>query len=381
MLRSSRLLTLVMIVFLAVPVTSHAQEATPSTEGDVEVVASGLTNPRGMAWGPDGTLFVALAGAGGETPGNPEFQPPFGPLLGGPTAAVAEIDAQGCPGTVVTGLPSYLDGTGGVIGVADVIFIDGTTTGLFRLTDDGTAELVADYAAWLEEHPPEEAGWVQPPDIPEEFPNPGNPYAMALVGDELWMVDAVNGLVVTMGLDGTIELVADLSRGHPVPTGIAPAPEGGAYVGTLTAVPYPDEVAKVIHIAPDGTVTDAWTGLTMVTAVAIDASGTLYAVEMSTDNPEEPPFVVPDSGRVVRQTGPDSLEPVAEDLLFPIALSVGPDDALYVALPAVGADTGSGMIVRLSDSDGQPTMDEMSCAPLVETVNAPRGPVEATPAN
>jgi hypothetical protein len=29
MLRSSRLLTLVMIVFLAVPVTSHAQEATP----------------------------------------------------------------------------------------------------------------------------------------------------------------------------------------------------------------------------------------------------------------------------------------------------------------------------------------------------------------
>ncbi|HEV2128849.1 MAG TPA: ScyD/ScyE family protein [Thermomicrobiales bacterium] len=342
-------------------------------------------------------LHVALAGSGGETPGSPAFEPPFGPVLGGPTAAVAQIDDQGCPDAVVTGLPSYLDGTGGVIGVADVIFIDGqlyfleaagtevyanpdTTTGLFRATDDGTGELVADYAAWLEENPPEEAGWVQPPDIPEEFPNPGNPYAMAFVGDELWMVDAVNGLVVSMGLDGTIELVADLSRRHPVPTGIAPAPEGGAYVGTLTAVPYPDEVAKVVHIAPDGMVTDAWTGLTMVTAVAVDASGTLYAVEMSTDNMEEPPFVVPDSGRVVRQTGPASLEPVAEDLLFPIALSVGPDDALYVALPAVGADTGSGMIVRLSDSDGHPTMDETSCAPLAETVNAPQGPVEATPA-
>lgn len=34
--------------------------------------------------------------------------------------------------------------------------------------------------------------------------------------------------------------------------------------------------------------------------------------------------------------------------LVPVALDVGPDGALYVALPAIGANTGQGVILRLA---------------------------------
>src|SRR5688500_19208153 len=47
---------------------TRAQEATPMASpaaAGVEVVASGLTNPRGFTWGEDGTLYLALAGTGG----------------------------------------------------------------------------------------------------------------------------------------------------------------------------------------------------------------------------------------------------------------------------------------------------------------------------
>lgn len=385
------------IALVAGAVPAQAQPATPGAGPPGElpagatVVAGGLTNPRGMTWGADGTLYVALAGSGGSTPG--QLETPPGPFLGGPTGAVVRIE-NGCPVPVVTGLPSTLDSTGGVTGVADVAILGGqlyglvapgtevtgnpgTTNGVYQINADGTAVLIADYSAWVHENPPA----VSPP---EGFPNPGNPFAMVAGEDRLWVVDSVNGLVVTVTPAGEITLAADLSADHPVPTGIALAPEGGVYVGTLTAAPFSSGAAKVVQIAPDGAVTDVWTGLTMVTGVVVDASGTLSATEMSTGNTEQPPVLVPGSGRVVRQTGPDQAEPVATGMLFPIALDVGPDGALYVALPAVGADAGGGMIIRLAATGNAASpvagaAAAPTCAPVAETISPPRAPAAATP--
>ena len=168
-----------------------------------------------------------------------------------------------------------------------------------------------------------------------------------------------------MALDGTVTRVVDLSEQHRVPTGLAAAPQGGVYVGFLTPVPYPDGTSRVIHVAPDGTVTEVWTGLTAVTGVAVGPDGTLYASEMSTGNLEEPPFAVPGSGRIVHQTGPDSSEDVATGLMFPIALAFGPDGALYVSMPAFGADSGEGTISRIdltgSTGEAAPTT---ACSPV-----------------
>ena len=96
------------LLLLASPLWAVAQDATPTaTEGTV--VASGLTNPRGFTWGADGTLYVALAGSGGSTDATEDAPTTeiLGPFLGGPSAAVARIE-NGCPVTVVTGLPSAM---------------------------------------------------------------------------------------------------------------------------------------------------------------------------------------------------------------------------------------------------------------------------------
>jgi len=116
-----------------------------------------------------------------------------------------------------------------------------------------------------------------------------------------------------------------------------------------------------------------WTGLTAVTDVAVGPDGTLYAVEMSTNNLEEPPFLVPGSGRVIRQNGVDGSEEIATGLMFPISLAFGPDGGLYVSMPSVGADHGEGIVARIDTATGpakvEPgSLEEMagttSCSPI-----------------
>ena len=372
----SLLLIVTLLALLAAPVA--AQEATPGATPQASAlttVASGLISPRGFLWTADGTLYVAQAGSGGESLGTPAAPPPVGPFQGGSTASVVRIDT-GCPVLVADGLPSTLDQIGGVLGVEDLAIlgdqlyasVDGggeahgnasQPSGVYRILADGTWELVADLSAWVRANPVAQ--------VPPDFDPDAAGYS--LVADEatqsFWVGDPNSGQILRVGLDGSVARIADLSAGHPVPTQLAAAPQGGVYVGYLTAVPFPDGAAKVSHVAADGTVTDVWTGLTTVTDVAVGPDGTLYAVEMSTGNLEEPPFLMPGSGRVVRQTGEDSAEAVATGLMFPITLGFGPDGGLYVAMPAVGAASGGGTISRI-DGVGTPAAvaAPADCAPV-----------------
>jgi hypothetical protein len=109
--------------------------------------------------------------------------------------------------------------------------------------------------------------------------------------------------------------------------------------------------SKVVSVAPDGTISDAWTGLTMLSAVGIGIDGSLFAAELSTGNSDTPPYYRRAAGRIVRQTGPASLEEVATGLDLPIAIAFGPDDGLYVALPALSQEAQLGAIVRI-ETDG-----------------------------
>ncbi len=343
---------LALVLAAGAPLATAAQDATPAASpaaGAPPVVASGLTNPRGMTWGADGTLYVALAGNGGTNPGVGEpLPPPAGPEVGGgPSAAVASIGPDGCPVAVATGLPSSLDVIGTVVGVSDVAILGDQLyalvaggggshgnpdqpAGLYRVYADGSFELAADLQAWYKANPVAHPAEVEPD---------GQWYGMVAApdGTALWIVESNGGQVLTVTPDGTITRVADLSQGHPVPTGIALAPEGGVYVGYLTAFPFVDGTSRVDRVAPDGTVSTVWSGLSMVTGIAVAPDGTLYATEMATGDPasmEEPPFQ-PFTGRVVRQTGADGLEEVATGMLFPVNLRFGPDGGLNVALPAV----------------------------------------------
>ena len=388
-LRFSLALLLAAIGFA--PFVALAQEATPAATPVAEasapvIVASGLTNPRGMTWGADGTLFVALAGVGGNNPATEDAPTTaaIGPFMGGPTGAVVQIGPDGCPVGLATGLPSTMAAMGDVLGAEDVAIlgdqlyaaVDGggpvhgnadAPSGVYRILADGATELVADLSTWVRENPVAE--------VPGDYDPDAAGYS--IVADEasglLWVGDPNSGQVLSVTPDGVVARVADLSAGHPVPTHLTLDPEGGVYVGTLTVVPFTDGTAKVMHVAADGTVEDVWTGLTTVVDVAVGADGTLYALEMSTGNLAEPPFLMPGTGRVVHQTGPDTLEAVVEGLMFPIALDVGPDGAFYVSSPAIGANGGQGTI-SWHDPSGTltaPAAGNAFCAPIPETTTAP----------
>ncbi len=357
-----------------------AQDATPGTtpvaQDAVAVVAAGLTNPRGFTWDDDGTLYLALAGSGGTTPG-----PEGSPFQGGSTASVA-IVRDGQAVTFASDLPSAIwPEVNWVWGAMDLAILEGqlyllnggggpvhgnpyAPSGVYRLAADGSAAVLADLGAWIAQNPVAR--------LPAEgFPNEGSLFAMLPVGDALWVSDAVNAQILSVTPAGEIARVADLSeyRSTPItPDGLAPAPDGGVYVGDETVAPFVDETAIITHVAPDGTVTDAWTGLTAVTDLAVGPDGALYAAEMSTGNLDEPPFLRRGTGRIVRQTGPDSAEVVATGLDLPVMIEFGPDGGLYVAQPALGANDGEGSLLRLDLTTDDPIV-----------VAAPGTPVAGTP--
>src|SRR3712207_4756080 len=120
----SRFLTrvLTMLALLSVTTSVAAQTATPmppagAGSGGISLVASGLAAPRGMAWDPAGGMYVALAGSGGDNPGQGAgMGEAVNTNKGGPTAGIVKIVA-GCGVPVATGLPSSLSASGNYRGV------------------------------------------------------------------------------------------------------------------------------------------------------------------------------------------------------------------------------------------------------------------------
>ncbi|HEY6311307.1 MAG TPA: ScyD/ScyE family protein [Streptosporangiaceae bacterium] len=140
------------------------------------VVAAGLNNPRWLAFGPDGDLYVAEGGTGGtaSTIGRcSQVPPPIGPYTGGFSASISRISRQGTRTVVASGLPSSQTASrmSFVTGVADVAFgpggklfaliagagcshgLAGTSNEIVRVHGDGSITTVADLSAFLAAHP------------------------------------------------------------------------------------------------------------------------------------------------------------------------------------------------------------------------------------
>ncbi|MGH2563676.1 MAG: ScyD/ScyE family protein, partial [Ginsengibacter sp.] len=109
---------------------------TPNCDGGKTIVtttkvfATGLNNPRGLKFGPDGYLYVAEGGLGGTNSSEGlcmQVTPPVGPVLGSTTSGrISKISSSGVRTTITDQLPSSViapSGGGFISGVSDVAFI------------------------------------------------------------------------------------------------------------------------------------------------------------------------------------------------------------------------------------------------------------------
>lgn len=338
------------------PVAGIAQNPSPN----VKVFATGLNNPRGLTWGPDGYLYVAEGGAAGtmSTVGMcDQVSEPVGPYTGGYTSRISKIDWHGNRTTVIDGLPSSETSAAQgnlVSGVADVAFIgntlyaltsgsgcshglQGTTNGIFRVNSNGTWTMIADLSAFQKAHP------VAVPNPPDFEPD-GTWYSMVAVRGELYAVEPNHGELDAVSPSGAIRRVVDISawEGHIVPTAVAY--HGNFYVGNLNTFPIVDGSSKILKITPSGQVATVVTGVTTVLGVAFDHQGYMYILENTTGNP----FPTPGTGKVLRVTD-WGLQVIASGLFLPTAMTFGPDGALYVSNVGFGPPPiGLGQIVRIT---------------------------------
>jgi hypothetical protein len=351
------------------------------TPSDATVIASGLLGPRGMSFGPDGALYVAEAGTGGNTrtdgpPPQCMQVPNIGPYAGGLTARISKV-YQGKLSTVASGFPSTVGGGGmAVIGVADVVFLNGKLYALvagggcshgnpqsqngIALVDTKTGawKLIADLGInYLGTHPAKY-------ESPDDFEPDGTWYSMIVSHGRLLTVEPNHGNMISISTSGHIDAITDVSasQGHIVPTTIAEY-NGDYYLGNLNLFPIDPQWARVQIVRKNDSddddvapgfkdkqpyhIVSSKAGFTTVVSVRFGPDGLLYALELS-DAPGNP---APGNGKVVRVKHSGAIEEVIVGLSVPTSMTFGPDGHLYVSNLGA-APPGAGQILKFAISPG-----------------------------
>ena len=362
-MRYAALLAIVMIGFACdrspVDVDSMRNPAPAKRTGadalSTGVVMSGLDNPRGLAFGPEGALYVAEAGRGGSGPC--VLLPRGEQVCYGPTGAVSRL-WRGKQERIATGFPSHATATGEATGPHDVTFLGrGAAYVTIGLGFEGLPRTalagVGGQFGWLA-HLRASGRWRPTVDIaafefasnPDGGPLDSNPYGLlAEPGASVVADGGANALfrVAANGVVSTLAVFPSRSQGRStdaVPTAVAVGPDGAYYVAELTGVPFAAEAAAIYRVVPGQTPTVAWSGFTTVIDLAFGPDGSLYVLEHSTG-----PVFFGLPGRLLEVAPDGTRTPVLEGLTRPGSVAVGPDGALYVSNHST--EIGAGEVLRI----------------------------------
>ena len=341
------------------------QNGTPT----LEVVADGLDNPRGLAVGRWGEIYVAEAGRGGTAPC---VAGPDGDLqCAGETGAITRI-WHGKQRRILTGLPSLAaqaDGGRGATGPHDVAlrrhggayFTVGLGANpaervrlgsigpkfghLYKVSEHGHVRSVADLAGFEADENPDGGE----PD--------SNPFKLTTDGGRPVVADAGGNDVLKVRRKGGIKVLAtfadrlvpppDAPPNAPptfpmqsVPTAPALGPDGAYYVSELTGFPFVVGAARVHRLKRGGGSKVFATGFTNLVDLAFDRHGNLYVLEIATNG-----ILSGDETGALHRIAPDGSKKLVVNVQDPTGLAIDRKGGIYIS--AKGTYVGEGQVVRL----------------------------------
>jgi hypothetical protein len=320
----------------------------------VTTVMSGLDNPRGLAFGPEGALYVAEAGRGGTGPCTSSIRPlePGQPRCYGPSGAVSRL-WRGVQERVGTGLPSYVNMLGQATGPHDITMLGRGNA--WVSIGWGADPLLRDVLGppwtsfnWLA-RVDASGSWRLDTDIgayelaanPDDGVLDSNPYGLFAEPGQVAVADAGANALLAVRSTGEISTIATLpsrAQGRPtdaVPTAVTIGPDGAYYLGQLTGVPFTAGAANVYRVVPGEAPAVVYSGFTTIIDLTFGPDGSLYVLEHSTG-----PVFFALPGRLLKIAPDGTRTTVFGRLNRPGSVAVGPDGALYVSNGAISVGTG-----------------------------------------
>lgn len=334
--------------------------ASASAQPATSTVVSGLSDPRGLAFAPNGDLYIAEAWTAPGTLSTDDcFQSVIGPFTGGFSSRIVRV-AKGSTTAVVhaDGFASATAAVGDNFGVADLEFVGthllalsgggGCSKGhptavneVLAVGEDGSRTQKADLSAWILANPGQKG--VEQFEGPDYEPD-GAWYSLTFDNGRLLALEPNHGLLVAVRPpDGTVALVKDLylAFGDNTYTSLA-VDRGDLYIGAYGR--FDNAFAGGIYrLSRSGDATQVASGLTSVLGIAFDRQHRLYALQA-------PIFDGGGAGlgSLVRINSDGSHTVILEDLASPGSLTLGPDGALYFPQCSFHCAPGSGWVTRLT---------------------------------